>query len=120
MIEAVHVPDVLGHYASRRHRNTAFGSEDWRITTAQDRWSISRNSNCEYLHGDRDTIDLPSDLQGTKFELDVWNAPHAIPYGERRSYRDIAIAVNKLRGAQAVGKRTNVIPFSSSFMSPRH
>lgn len=58
----------------------------------------------EYLAGDRFHFDLPLDPEGSSFQLEVWSALSAIPYAETRSYRDIAIAVNRPRGFQAIGQ----------------
>ncbi|MDE3198439.1 MAG: methylated-DNA--[protein]-cysteine S-methyltransferase [Acidobacteriota bacterium] len=58
----------------------------------------------EYFAGARFEFDLPLDLQGTAFQLAVWNALIDIPYASTASYRDIAIAVNRPRGFQAIGQ----------------
>jgi len=47
----------------------------------------------EYLDGFRKTFDLPLNPQGTEFQKKVWNALCDIPYGEIRSYKQIAEAV---------------------------
>jgi len=57
----------------------------------------------EYLDGARTEFDLPLDLRGTEFQLQVWEALRAIPFGECRSYRDIAVAVGRPRAVRAVG-----------------
>lgn len=44
----------------------------------------------EYLAGERFEFDLPVDLRGTDFQLEVWNALLDIPYGQTVSYLDIA------------------------------
>jgi methylated-DNA-[protein]-cysteine S-methyltransferase len=64
----------------------------------------------EYLAGRRTSFDLPWDLQGTAFQLQVWRALAEIPYGETRSYGDVARAVNKPKGAQAVGQANSRNP----------
>lgn len=57
----------------------------------------------EYLMGQRQTFDLPLAPQGTPFQQQVWTALLQIPYGQTRSYRDIALAVNCPNGFRAVG-----------------
>jgi len=57
----------------------------------------------EYFSGTRREFTFPLDMQGTAFELRVWQALRDIPYGERRSYSDIARAVGVPKGARAVG-----------------
>ena len=61
----------------------------------------------EYLAGNRRQFDFPLDLRGTDFQLSCWNALLAIPYGETRSYADIARAVGKPNAFRAVGMANN-------------
>jgi methylated-DNA-[protein]-cysteine S-methyltransferase len=56
-----------------------------------------------YFSGTLATFDLPLDLVGTEFQLKVWNALLSIPYGETRSYGQIAKAVGQPKAARAVG-----------------
>jgi methylated-DNA-[protein]-cysteine S-methyltransferase len=58
----------------------------------------------EYAEGLRFRFELEQEIVGTGFQLDVWRALGAIPYGETRSYRDIALAVNRPKGFQAIGQ----------------
>jgi AraC family transcriptional regulator, regulatory protein of adaptative response / methylated-DNA-[protein]-cysteine methyltransferase len=48
-------------------------------------------------------LDLPLDLAGTEFERRVWAALEEIPYGETRSYAQIAGAIGAPKAARAVG-----------------
>lgn len=57
----------------------------------------------EYLDGQRKSFDLPLKLQGTDFQKSVWKAIKTIPYGQTRSYKDIAIQVGRPGAARAVG-----------------
>jgi len=57
----------------------------------------------EYFDGRRRTFDLTLDPQVTEFQGRVLAALQTIPYGETRSYRDIAIAVGNPRAVRAVG-----------------
>jgi O-6-methylguanine DNA methyltransferase len=57
----------------------------------------------EYLGGKRTTFDVPLDLRGTPFQRAVWDALLAIPYGETRSYAEVARAVRKPDAVRAVG-----------------
>lgn len=47
----------------------------------------------EYFAGERKTFSLPLSQKGTPFQQKVWQALERIPYGESRSYADIAAAV---------------------------
>jgi len=57
----------------------------------------------EYFSGRRKRFDLKLAPHGTSFQLDVLGALQDIPYGETRSYRDIAIGVGRPRAVRAVG-----------------
>ena len=65
----------------------------------------------EYFAGRRQTFDLPLDTTpGTPFQKAVWAALTAIPYGQTRSYRDIASAVGNPKACRAVGMANNKNP----------
>ena len=58
----------------------------------------------EYFARSRKTFDLPLHLVGTDFQKRVWNALLEIPYGETRSYKEIALKVDNLKGVRAVAQ----------------
>lgn len=64
----------------------------------------------DYLAGNRRAFDLPLDPQGTDFQKSVWKALLLIPYGETRSYKEIAQAVGNQRACRAVGGANNKNP----------
>jgi AraC family transcriptional regulator, regulatory protein of adaptative response / methylated-DNA-[protein]-cysteine methyltransferase len=55
-----------------------------------------------YLRGEREQFDLPLDIAATAFKQRVWEALRSIPYGETRSYSQIAEAVGSPRAVRAV------------------
>jgi len=57
----------------------------------------------EYFAGERRTFDLPLSICGTAFEQSVWRALEAIPFGETRSYGQIAEQLGRPKAARAVG-----------------
>lgn len=57
----------------------------------------------EYLEGKRREFSFPYFLQGTDFQNKVWNALKKIPYGETRSYKEIAAAIGRPGACRAVG-----------------
>jgi len=57
----------------------------------------------EYFAGARTEFELALKPSGTRFQLEVLEALRAIPYGETRSYRDIAQRVGRPRAVRAVG-----------------
>lgn len=57
----------------------------------------------EYFAGDRQEFELDLAPEGTKFQVEVLEALRGIPYGETRTYRDIAVAVGRPKAVRAVG-----------------
>lgn len=57
----------------------------------------------EYFAGKRKVFDLPLSLHGTEFQMRDWKALLAIPYGETRSYGEIARIIGCPKGSRAVG-----------------
>lgn len=66
----------------------------------------------EYLEGERTEFDLPLDLRGTEFQRRVWDALQEIPFGEKRSYRDIAKQIGRPNAVRAVGSANGSNPVS--------
>lgn len=58
----------------------------------------------EYFSGTRKAFDIPLHPVGTEFQQRVWNALLEIPYGETRSYKDIALSIANLKGIRAVAQ----------------
>ena len=66
----------------------------------------------EYFAGTRRQFTFPLDLRGTPFQLKCWHALLDIPYGETRTYADIARAVGCPHGYRAVGLANNRNPIA--------
>ena len=64
----------------------------------------------EYFAGTRKTFGFPYRLKGTPFQKKVWAALCEIPYGETRSYKDIAEDVGSPRAFRAVGMANHANP----------
>lgn len=65
----------------------------------------------QYFEGERKLFDLPIDsAQGTDFQKRVWKALRNIPYGETRTYGEIAAEIGSPKGARAVGMACNKNP----------
>lgn len=64
----------------------------------------------EYEKGIRKEFELPLHLRGTEFQKQVWNALLEIPYGETRSYQEIAVRIGKPKALRAVGGACNRNP----------
>jgi methylated-DNA-[protein]-cysteine S-methyltransferase len=57
----------------------------------------------EYFEGQRQIFSLDLDFDGTEFQKKVWNALLTIPFGETRSYGDIARQIGNPKSVRAVG-----------------
>lgn len=57
----------------------------------------------EYLEGKRVEFDLPLDLRGTEFQLAFYRELERIPYGETRTYSEVARALGRPKAFRAVG-----------------
>src|ERR1700679_1924387 len=66
----------------------------------------------EYFAGGRREFAFALDLRGTEFQLACWNALLEIPYGETRSYRDVAQAIGHPHAFRAVGMSNNRNPIA--------
>lgn len=64
----------------------------------------------EYFAGKRRMFSLPLAPKGTPFQKEVWQALSSIPYGQTRSYADIAAQVGRPKAFRAVGMANNRNP----------
>ncbi|WP_374667231.1 methylated-DNA--[protein]-cysteine S-methyltransferase [Acinetobacter sp.] len=72
----------------------------------------------EYFAGTRQQFDLPLDFAGTPFQQKVWQALLTIPFGETRSYKQIAEQVGNVKAVRAVGAANGKNPIS--IIAPCH
>ncbi len=88
-------------------------------TSPQPGWKQSRAAFAEvirqlqaYFRGELKKFDLPLAMEGTDFQLRVWNALRAIPYGETISYAQLAERIGNPKAVRAVGlaNGSNPIP----------
>ncbi len=64
----------------------------------------------EYFAGRRQKFTVPLDLRGTRFQLSVWRAIAEVPYGETRSYAELAQRVKRPTAYRAVGAANGANP----------
>ena len=64
----------------------------------------------EYFAGERTAFTFPMDGEGTPFQKSVWLALLQIPFGETRTYGEIAAVVENPKGSRAVGMACNKNP----------
>ncbi len=67
---------------------------------------------CEYFAGKRKAFSVALDIRGTRFQKDVWEALLAIPFGETRSYGQLAKQLGNPRASRAVGAANGRNPVS--------
>lgn len=72
----------------------------------------------EYFAGTRHEFDLALDFQGTEFQKKVWQALLTIPFGQTRSYTDIALQIGNVNAVRAVGAANGKNPIS--IVAPCH
>ncbi|KHE72318.1 methylated-DNA--[protein]-cysteine S-methyltransferase [Halobacillus sp. BBL2006] len=74
---------------------------------------LTKNEIEEYFNGTRIEFTVPLNCYGTEFQRKVWRMLlHTVPYGETRSYKDIAAAMHTPKAIRAVGGAVNQNPFS--------
>lgn len=64
----------------------------------------------EYFNGERKVFDVPLAPQGTAFQRSVWSKLAELPFGETRSYGDIAAAIGKPSASRAAGNAVGSNP----------
>lgn len=67
----------------------------------------TRNQLEEYFKGKRKEFNVPLEVKGTEFQEKVWKALLEIPYGETKSYLDIAKRIGNPKASRAVGMANN-------------
>ena len=72
---------------------------------------VERQLN-QYFAGERRSFSLPLDMRGTPFQKDVWEALLSIPFGETRSYGQLAKQIGRSSASRAVGAANGRNPIS--------
>ena len=72
----------------------------------------TQNELREYFAGERQRFDLPLDPQGTPFQHRVWLALRDIPFGQLRSYGELARQLDSPNASRAVGRANGLNPLS--------
>ncbi len=66
----------------------------------------------EYFKGKRKSFNLPLTMQGTDFQMKVWNALKRVPYGKTISYGELAATIGNPKACRAVGMANNRNPIA--------
>lgn len=83
-----------------------------RLTPQQPILLETERQLAQYFAGARTHFDLPLEPSGSEFQKKVWQALRAIPFGQTRSYLDVAKAVGSSNAARAVGAANGKNPLS--------
>ncbi len=89
------------------HMNTGEGKRHVDVgkgwTRNDDFFENVKKQLLEYVGGKRKVFDVKLNPQGTAYQKSVWNELVKIPYGEVRTYKELAIALGNPNGSRAVG-----------------
>ena len=96
---------ITGVFFGRRER----AEDDVRKTAIIEKVA---NQLDEYFAGSRKAFDLPLAAHGTSFQESVWNALRLIPYGQTRSYKEVAENAGKPGAYRAVGMANHYNPIA--------
>ena len=83
--------------------------DDWR--QAAEPFAQAARQLREYFAGERTAFELPLRRSGTAFQREVWDALSRIPFGETRTYGELAAELGHPRAARAVGAANGQNPF---------
>ena len=98
------------HVLRELHFHGGTPRPDWRRD--DDALAEARTQLEQYFAGERSEFDLELDLRGTDFQRKVWEALLTIPYGETRSYGEIARQIGRPDRARAVGAANGSNPIA--------
>ncbi len=97
------------------------------LTTEFPRAEITRDGNfltpwvdaiLTHIKGEQPNLNLPLDVQSSAFQMRVWEELRKIPYGETRTYAQVAAAINQPAAVRAVGRACATNP--ASIVTPCH
>lgn len=101
---------VLIDWGSREFPPAGFGGDvEWAVS--EEKTAQVRKQLTEYFEGKRTEFTVPIDVRsGTEFQRRCWQTLTKIPYGELRTYQDIAVAVGRPTAFRAVGQANHWNP----------
>lgn len=77
-------------------------SGNWLIEGTNDIIVKCKNQLKEYFEGKRQEFDLPFDINGSNFQLTIWNLLKKIPYGKTKTYKDLAKEYGDVKAIRAI------------------
>lgn len=99
-----------GNYV--RNAAEVLASQGYRLEADSARTAEARQQFTQYCRGERTDFSMPVALRGTAWQVAVWQAVIAIPFGETRTYGEIAASLGRPHAARAMGRAnaTNPLP----------
>ncbi len=89
-----------------------YGSNKQTIRAAHPVLQQAKDELHHYFAGEKVTFSTPLDLQGTPFQVSVWRELCNIPYGETRSYGELALTIGRPNAPRAVGAANGANPIA--------
>lgn len=83
---------------------------DYKLVEDEEKMQPYAEELARYLQGELQGFSAPIDVQGTAFQQMVWKALCEIPYGQTRTYSDIALSIHKPAAVRAVGAAIGANP----------
>jgi len=102
--------DVLLELLPPKHRNLKAAEAANDSSDSFFRFVIDQLES--YFAGERQSFDVPFELRGTPFQKSVWQQLLTIPYGETRSYGQLALQIGNPAASRAVGAANGRNPLS--------
>ena len=93
----------LESWVSKKIKHPVLQENDEKVVAA-------KHALQDYLHGETNEFQMPVDAIGTTFQKAVWQASTQIPYGETRTYQEIATTIDKPNAVRAVGTAIGANP----------
>ncbi|MBF2392931.1 methylated-DNA--[protein]-cysteine S-methyltransferase [Listeria marthii] len=104
--DAIHFSEKELYFAATDVGLVYIGTQEEQIQSAKfapEKMTLYKEEIRAYLNGERTQFTVPIDLAATPLQLEVFNALQAIPYGETRTYTEIAEQINRPKAVRAVG-----------------
>ena len=92
--------------------SVSFSSKENEISSENNIIKNTKKQLDEYFSRRRKVFDLPLNPIGTEFQKSVWKELIKIPYGQTRTYKEIAIAIGNPNASRAVGNANNKNPIA--------
>ena len=96
------------HMETGKGKRTFIIQEEWQRDDAM--FEKAKVQVMEYMQGQRERFDVSLNPQGTPYQKQVWQALCDIPYGEVRTYKEIATAIGNPKASRAVGMANSKNP----------